>query len=209
MAFDPQRYKVLTQLSVDVLCFVALVNYKDVVAHVTQVLSFTSDHAIARDQDTPVLFEFVKLSLSVLLFLVLKLHNVRSVVAPLVQLCLPVALQRGRDHYKDLLDLVRIEETFEERTYLNSFTEAHVVTQHTTFTVSVQFVEPLNASFLVLEQVLVNLRWKAKALWQVIGWILRVKLEAVHLLLLCQFQPAVDVFLRLFILQVLRANSHV
>jgi len=91
---------------------------------------------------------------------------------------LPITFHGGRHDHDCLLDLIRLKQAIEVGTDLNSFSEAHIISEDTTFRVTEEGVEPLDALFLVLEKVLINLRLKGEPVREVIAGVICIKLEA-------------------------------
>ena len=105
----------------------ALGHDHQVVPHLAQVDFLGGDHAVARDQNTALPPQSFHLLLTIGFLLVVKLHNVVHVGAPLGQLTLPVHFHCRRDDDKDLRDVFTVEETLAQSGHLDSLTEAHIV----------------------------------------------------------------------------------
>jgi hypothetical protein len=160
----PHGNEIPPQLGVNVLRLVTLVNDQHIVSHLTQLNAHASDHAKARDEDSTLSLEGFNLLLSVGSLFIFERYDVRCCWAPLAQLSLPITFHGGRHNHDCLLDLIRLKQSVEVGTDLNSFSETHIISEDTSFRVTEEGVEPLDALFLVLEKVLINLRLKRKAI---------------------------------------------
>lgn len=166
----------------------SLINDENIEPKVTQVKLLGGHHAIARDKYTTLAPQRLHLLFSIRLLFVIELHDVVDSKAPLFELGLPVHLHGSWHHDKNLLDLIRIEETLEQRGNLNSFAQAHIVTKNPALFRLVEAVEPFHTYALVLKEVLVDRRRQSKPVWEKvlsgiapvlepISWLARCKLE--------------------------------
>lgn len=133
--------------------------------------------------------------LSIRLLLVVELHDVVHLRAPLLQLSLPVHLHCGGHHDEHLRDLLCLEQSFAKGCNLYCFAETHVVAEHAALFVAIHFVQPDDSFLLVLKEPLVDFGWQTKVVLKYVLAFFRIELKTALFLSLGQRKFKVRIFI--------------
>jgi hypothetical protein len=172
---------------------VTLVNNNEVVAHFTQVDFLRCHHSVTRDKDAALLTQCTHLLLTVGFLFVVKLHDVVNFGTPLLQLVFPVYFQCGRNDNEYLRDLFRLEKSFAESSHLDCLSKSHVVTEHASFLVAIQVVQPDYSFLLMLKEPLINFSGEAEVIHKTVLLLLSIELKPTCVLSLRQDQLLIRV----------------
>lgn len=151
VAFDFKTAYISSKLCIPILSLMPFIYNDHIVANVRQVHGFGGDHSIGSYENSAIPSELLHLGLSLVLVGV-ELHDV-GVSTPFAELLLPVGLHGCWHDYEHFFNHFGIEETFEESGNLDSFAEAHVVSEDATLAAVPEVVEPLDTELLVIEEV--------------------------------------------------------
>ena len=185
----------------------SLINDDQVIAHLREIDLLSRDHAIASHQNTAAFPQCAHLLLSIRLLLVVELHHIVDILAPLLQLTLPVHLHSSGHHYEHSADMLTIKEALAQCGHLDSLAQAHIVTQDTSLLFFVQIVEPDHSFLLVLEKSLVVFGWQTEVIGEAVLLFFWIVFEAAFFLALSKCKLIVRIFVITIIFIVIGADD--
>lgn len=151
MTFDSQTCDISPELSVFVLGFVSFINSNDIIFHIGQVHPLSADHCVTGQKNTSLFTQFLHLFIPVIFLLVIKRDHIWTGWTPLLEFLFPVGLHCGWHNNQDFLDEFILEQTLEIHWDLDCLSQSHVISEHSTFILSPEIVQPLDTLFLVVK----------------------------------------------------------
>ena len=182
----------------------SLINNDQVIAHLRKIDLLSRDHAIASHQNTAAFSQCAHLLLPIGLLLVVELHHIVDILAPLLQLTLPVHLHSSRHHDKHSADMLAIKEALAQCGHLDSLAQAHIIAQDSALLFFVQIVEPDHTFLLVLEKSLVVFGRQTEVIGQAVLLFFRIVFEATFLLAFSKLELVIWI---LIIVVVIRSDD--
>jgi hypothetical protein len=150
---DFKPLHVSPELSVSIFGLMAFIYNYYIVADVRKILRFSGDHAVAGDEYAAFTTQLLHLLVASVFFVafVIELCD-GDALAPFAEFLLPISLHGGRHDHKHFHDLFGIKQAFEIGCYLDSLSQAHIITQDAALFLPPQLVQPLHTELLVIEK---------------------------------------------------------